>query len=68
MRLFVNGDPTVLDAGATITELLSAMGIAEDARGVAVARNGSVVLRADWPGIELAPGDRVEVLHAVQGG
>ena len=68
MRLIVNGDPTVLTMGATIAELLASMGIAGDARGVAVARNGTVVLRAEWPAVVLAAGDRVEVLHAVQGG
>ena len=68
MRLIVNGDPRVVGPGATVAELLAAMGIAQDARGVAVARNGTVVLRGEWSVVELATGDRVEVLHAVQGG
>jgi sulfur carrier protein len=39
-----------------------------DGRGIAVALNGEVVRRADWPATRLAPGDQVEVLTAVQGG
>jgi sulfur carrier protein len=37
-------------------------------RGIAVAVNGEVVPRSDWPGTTLADGDRVEVLSATQGG
>ena len=36
--------------------------------GSAVALNGEVVPRSDWARVELAPGDMVEVLTAVQGG
>ena len=36
--------------------------------GVAVAVDGEVVPRADWPATALADGARVEVLTAVQGG
>ena len=36
--------------------------------GVAVAVNDAVVPRADWDGFQLHENDRIEVLHAVQGG
>jgi sulfur carrier protein len=36
--------------------------------GVAAAVNGEVVPAAAWPSRELASGDEVEVLTAVQGG
>jgi sulfur carrier protein len=36
--------------------------------GVAVAVNDDVVPRASWSTTALRPGDRVEVLTAVQGG
>jgi len=36
--------------------------------GVAVAVNESLVPRAAWPATELQPGDRVEIVVAVQGG
>ena len=37
-------------------------------RGVAVAVNGTVVPRSAWSEVDLADGDRVEVLTAAQGG
>ena len=36
--------------------------------GVAAAVNGEVVRRAAWPQTQLADGDEVEVVTAVQGG
>lgn len=36
--------------------------------GVAVAVNGEVIPRSAWARTELVPGDRVELLSAVQGG
>jgi len=36
--------------------------------GVAVARNGEVVRRAEWPATALAEGDRIELVSATQGG
>ena len=37
-------------------------------RGVAVAVEAEVVPRSEWDGVELAEGQRVEVLGAIQGG
>jgi sulfur carrier protein len=67
MNVVVNGSEREMRDGATIEELLRLMEL-QGARGVAVARNGDVVLRAQWEQTPLEPGDRVEVLHAVQGG
>jgi sulfur carrier protein len=53
-------------SGQTVAELLGALDL--PARGIAVAVNGEVVRRADWPGARLSEGDRVEVLTAAQGG
>ena len=33
-----------------------------------VALNGNVVPRAEWPNMQLAPGDAVEIVLARQGG
>jgi sulfur carrier protein len=44
------------------------MELPPEQRGIAVARNGDVVLRASWPDTTLHAGDRLEILHAVQGG
>jgi sulfur carrier protein len=63
----LNGEPRERD-GATITELLTDLGVETRARGVAVAVNGEVVPRADWARHQVADGDRVEALTAMQGG
>ena len=55
-------------AGATIVELLADLGVEDRARGVAVAVNGEIVPRADWPLHRVDDGDRVEALSAMQGG
>jgi sulfur carrier protein len=51
-----------------LTDLLREMELPPEQRGIAVARNGDVVLRASWAETTLHAGDRLEILHAVQGG
>jgi len=63
----VNGAERPLDID-TVGALVAALGIAPDARGIAVALNGAVVPRAKWAGATLAVGDQVEVIKAMQGG
>ena len=53
---------------STVAALLAARDIAPDGRGVAVALNGAVVRRADWPTTALTAGDVVEIVRAMQGG
>lgn len=64
----VNGREVEGRDGATIDELLADLGVEPGARGVAVAVDGEVVPRGDWPSFEVAPGARVEAVTAVQGG
>ncbi|HEX6969213.1 MAG TPA: sulfur carrier protein ThiS [Micromonosporaceae bacterium] len=66
MELLVNGDSRTLPAETTLAELVATLTSHE--RGLAVAVNGEVVPRADWPATRLRDGDRVEVLTAAQGG
>ena len=63
----VNGVARPL-TGASIAALLADEGIAAEARGVAVARNGAVVLRRLWPETRLEAGDEIEIIKAVAGG
>ena len=65
--IFVNGEPRER-AGATIAELLGDLGVEARARGVAVAVDGEVVPRAEWPERRINEGERVEALSAMQGG
>ena len=64
----INGEACELPAGATLDEVVREAGAPDGGRGVAVAVDGEVVPQGDWPGTALRDGQRVEVLHAVQGG
>ncbi|MFC7544974.1 sulfur carrier protein ThiS [Plantactinospora sp. GCM10030261] len=66
MELTVNGTTRRLPSGTTLTGLVDTLTTVH--RGLAVAVNGEVVRRADWPTTPLRSGDRVEVLTAAQGG
>lgn len=68
--VIVNGVAAPLPPGATLLDAIAASAtIADPARpGIAVAVNDRVVPRAAWAATRLAPGDRVEVLHAIAGG
>ena len=72
----LNGKPHDISSGGParparpfrLLDLLAAQGIAPDARGVAVARNGTVVPRARWPETPLEDGDDIEIVKIMQGG
>jgi sulfur carrier protein len=64
----VNGTPTEGRDGATIADLLADLGIDAGARGVAVAVDGEVVPRGEWPARAVPRGAQVEALTAMQGG
>jgi sulfur carrier protein len=66
--IVVNGRAQAHAAGVTIARLLELLEVGADARGVAVAVEGEVIPRREWPKRTLAPGERVEVVRAVQGG
>ena len=71
MHLFVNGESSQAEEGSSVADLVvSLVEAARDGRGggIAVAVNEAVVPRAAWDATKLAPGDRVEILTAVQGG
>lgn len=68
MRIVLNGEPRDLPGRPTLADAVEAAGAPEPHRGVAVAVGGDVVPRGEWRGRELAEGDHVEVLQAVQGG
>jgi sulfur carrier protein len=65
--IYVNDQPRPLAAPATLLALLNELGHA-GRKGVAVAVNGVVVPRAEWPSRLLADADHVLVIQATQGG
>ncbi len=66
MKVTVNGRPEELAPGTPVAEVVA--GLTGQASGVAVAVNATVIPRSAWESTRLSPGDRVEVLTAVQGG
>ena len=64
MNITLNGTP-VTTAAATLQDLLAEQGFGPK---VATARNGDFVAAAARPATPLNPGDRIEVLSAMQGG
>jgi sulfur carrier protein len=63
----INGQEEPLGA-ATLAALLEEKAVDVSQRGIAVALNGAVVPRAEWPATTLKPGDTVEIVRARQGG
>ena len=68
MNVVLNGEPRELPDGCGVSAAVEASGAEPDGRGLAVAIDGEVVPRGRWGAVELRPGQRVEVLRAVQGG
>jgi sulfur carrier protein len=66
VKVEINGAAHDLAGQATVADALAV--IAAPEKGIAVAVDGQVVRRADWPSTRLAEGAAVEVLTAVQGG
>jgi sulfur carrier protein len=68
----VNGEPYPLDGPLPIADLVARLlpGLVVDGapRGVAIAVDDAVVPRSTWGTTYVRPGDRVEVVTAVQGG
>jgi len=62
----VNDEPRRLDPGATIADLVTALGLGP--RRIAVEVNRAIVPRVDYAATCLAEGDRVEIIHFVGGG
>jgi sulfur carrier protein len=68
MTIWLNGEPRDLPTGVKLIDAVQAAGAPADRRGIAVAVDGEVVPRDRWDDVALSDGQRVEVVHAVQGG
>lgn len=70
MKLFVNGEPR--DCEADTVEALFRVEAEETGldspQGIAIALNGRVLRRKDWAETAITPGDRIEIVRAMQGG
>ena len=52
----------------SLRDLMAGAGVELDKGGLAIARNGEVVPRADWAQTRLEPDDSIEIVHIVRGG
>jgi sulfur carrier protein len=68
VAVVVNGEPTRVAQGTTVSALLSGLGHDHSGAGIAVAVNSEVVPRGAWSTSVLGEHDRIEVLGAAQGG
>lgn len=66
IRLTVNGEERNVSEEMSLPAFLSAFDL--DGRRIAVAHNGTVLYREDWPGILLRDGDRLEIVRMIGGG
>jgi sulfur carrier protein len=67
-RLIINGE-TDNNAPTNIAALLHAQKIPEAQwSSIALAKNGTVIPRHEWPNIMFAEGDRVEIVKPFVGG
>jgi len=62
----VNGEPRELPDGLCIATLLNLLGAPRN--GIAIARNDTVVRRAEYDTQRIDEGDRIEIIRAVAGG
>ena len=66
IALTVNGERRELEGPTKLIAFLESLGV--DPRYVAVARNGDVLPREEWPQATLQDGDVLEVVRMVGGG
>lgn len=66
MDIQLNGERTEVADHITLARMLADCGYAE--RRVAVEVNREIVPRSRHAELRLAPGDRVEIVHAIGGG
>jgi len=66
-RLQINGVEEEVTV-ATVAELVAARGVDPAARFLAVALNGSVLHRSEWPSKLLSAGDNIEIVRPFSGG
>ena len=66
MKAVINGEERDLREGITIGGLLDLLDAPRN--GIAVARNDSVVARAEHDRSTICEGDRIEIIRAVAGG
>jgi len=68
MNIKLNGELKEISNIGRLDELISVYLNGNEARGIAVALNSTIVPKQKWEDTLLNEDDEVEVVHAVQGG
>ncbi len=66
MNLFLNGEPASAPDAVTVAAFLESLGMPQ--KGVAVERNREIVPKSTYATVQLAEGDRIEIVQFVGGG
>lgn len=66
MEIIINGEGRVVPADYTAAQLVETLGLA--GRRIAMEVNQHIVPRSRYAVYTFAPGDRIEIVHAVGGG
>ena len=66
MQVTVNGTARSVEAPASLSELVRALGL--EGKRIAVERNGEIVPRSRYAATRVDAGDRLEIVAAVGGG
>ena len=66
LRLQINGAPREFPVAMTVEGLVAELGVA--GKRIAIERNGEIVPRSQYGAVQLADGDKLEVVVAVGGG
>ena len=67
MNIMINGTPVKVPQDATLASILKERNLFEQP-GVAVAKNRTLIRRAEWSNTAIHEGDELEILHATAGG
>jgi thiamine biosynthesis protein ThiS len=66
MKVVINGEDRSFDSSLSLSELVQLLGMKTDR--VAIELNREIAPRDRWDQIQLADGDRLEIVHFVGGG
>lgn len=68
ITVHINGETRTLPVGTDIPGLIREIAGSDPEQGIAIALNGEVVRRLDWPTATLHNNDVIEIVRATQGG
>ena len=68
MTLTISGTNQTFERVDFIADVLERIGIDAEKKGIAIAKNGTVVPRRLWQHERITDGDAIEIVRASQGG